>query len=220
MAATNPSSPTPVVSADSETPPEHYFLVSVPFSPSTPHNPAYHGRTVRYTGSGHSDVVLTEGKPVFLRFYLDITYAPDITRLTSLRPMGKQMTVSSKADAKTFGFTIGDGKGGTGSPIPGEISPYKGELPLPGTIAVEMHPERGDDGFYFEQQADDTTDGPAVLKWAPDGHEAREWRGFILRDSPDELFKGNPRLFWDGGEGELLLEGSGWARVNLVREAL
>jgi hypothetical protein len=219
--ATSDSEPRPAIepTVGSKASKDYYFLVSVPFFPSTPHDPAFHGRTLRYTGSGHSDIVLTQGKPVFLRFYLDVLPTTDAISSPPLRRRGKQMAVSSKADAKTFGFAIGDGKGRLGTPNCGENSPYKDEHPLPGIIAVEMHPGRGDEGFYFEQQAHSIVHD-AVLKWAPEGQEGREWRGFILRESPGELFKGNPRLFWDGGEGELLQEGEGWARINLVREFL
>jgi hypothetical protein len=44
-----------------------YYLKAVAH-PASP-NGRYVGRYVRYTGSGHSDCVLTEAHPVFLRFY-------------------------------------------------------------------------------------------------------------------------------------------------------
>jgi hypothetical protein len=220
MALSKSDSPSLIEPADPDAKLKHYFLVSVPYSSTTPQNPAYHGRTLRYTGSGHSDVVLTEGKPVFLRFYLEAKASSEVSPSSVWRPTGKQMAVSSKADAKVFGFTIGDGKGEISTPNPDENSPYKDEQPIPGSIAVEMHPGHGDDGFYFEHPTGSSTDEQWVLKWSPRDQKARDWRGFLLRDSPNELFKGNPRLFWDGGEGEMSQLGPGWARVNLVREYL
>jgi hypothetical protein len=46
-----------------------YYLKSIPH-PSSPSD-KYSNRYVRYTGSGHSDVVLTEAHPVYLKFYYE-----------------------------------------------------------------------------------------------------------------------------------------------------
>lgn len=50
----------------SQSRPRCYYLKVSRSSPST----RYAGRYVRYTGGGHSDVVLTEAHPVYLRFFL------------------------------------------------------------------------------------------------------------------------------------------------------
>jgi hypothetical protein len=46
-----------------------FYLKSIPHSASP--NGKYSNRYVRYTGSGHSEIVLTEAHPVYLKFYYE-----------------------------------------------------------------------------------------------------------------------------------------------------
>lgn len=98
-----------VQSTQSQSCPRYYYLKICPSSPSA----RYRGRYVRYTGSGHSDVVLTEAHPVYLRFFMQD---------------GKQL--ASFKD-RTFGFVMSkrqDGSDNTSSSAKGvEMFEDKGD---------------------------------------------------------------------------------------------
>lgn len=167
------------------------ILTATPLSysedPASPYATAYTNRFLRFTGSGHPDTVVTEGQPVYLRFYLS--------------PRGEQLAFSRSHPGRVWGFTIDPA-------LPGH-----GEEGL----QLLMFNGLSTEGFAFV----DRGDGEEVLIWRNVGEageavaeaEVGGWKGWLLRDTPPEKFKGNPRVFADF-EAE---EGSGCARVDFVR---
>ncbi|KAF9530940.1 hypothetical protein CPB83DRAFT_849904 [Crepidotus variabilis] len=144
----------------------------------------YANRYVRYTGSGHADVVLTEAHPVFLKFYLQ-----DDKQLAAFKE-------------RVFGFVMG---------ALVDVND-KDE----GLRAVEMFEDKGDGGFYFDEE------DAGKLKWkGVTDNDDVHWKGWVLKENPEDKYKGNPQLFWTTVEPdvEFKLE-NGMERVELIREYL
>jgi len=89
-------------------------------------------------------------------------------------------------------------------------------------VPVQME-KGGDGGFYFDDENGTKGEHEAVLKhgYAGDASavEASErWAGWVLKDSPPDIFSGNPRLFWCSCDGRAQHDGE--MRIDLVREYL
>ena len=89
-------------------------------------------------------------------------------------------------------------------------------------MPVQME-KGGDDGFYFDDEKGTKDEHEAVLKhrYAGDGSTvgaSKGWAGWVLKDSPPDMFSGNPRLFWCSSEDRDL--GEDEIAIDLVREYL
>lgn len=143
---------------------------------------AYINRFLRYSGSGHADTVVTEGQPVYLRFYLS--------------PAGAQLALSKTHAGRIWGFWI--------------------DKPREEGTQLLMFEGMSTKGFAWV----DRGDGEEVLMWkgegdagAVDEETVRGWKGWFLKDTPPDKFKGNPRVFADFDAEE----GPGCARVDFIR---
>jgi hypothetical protein len=92
----------------------------------------------------------------------------------------------------------------------------------PGRLPVQME-KGGDGGFYFDDENGTKDEHEAVLKHKHAGDDSavvasKSWAGWVLKDSPPDMFSGNRRLFWCSEKDRTPRDGE--MPVDLVREYL
>ena len=132
------------------------------------------------------------------------------------------MALSLSHEGRRWGFVISGAISSTGgdeqeSQMSGELRGGVGLVP----VQVFEGGQTAEGGFYFDDEGGVLEE--AVLKWKPgNGSDLMgkigEWRGWVLKDSPEGMFGGNPRMFLEFGDK--FVEGEGFGRIDLVREFL
>ncbi|KAF2103937.1 hypothetical protein NA57DRAFT_70149 [Rhizodiscina lignyota] len=133
-------------------------------------NPEYNGRYLRYTGSGHADIVLTPDHPKFIKFYLE-----------------DEKLMASFKD-KVFGFCMSVDHDEGGEDHAGTRL-YK----------VEIFENRADIGFSFGPDKEQLLRWRvivAVQKPTDSQKATSQWKSWACRENPADMYKGYPQLYW------------------------